>query len=1350
MTIENDGISVFSDPSEIPVAFYDRVTDNIPRLNKLTWKEIVELLTTPCQVGPCTLDDGPKKCKGHGKKGCKYKDHMLWSPVLFRDGDDVSRKGVNVKEVTVFVLDYDGVTAEDISAADEKVKPYRHIWHSTHSHRKDYISLRLVIALAEPIPGNQWETYWKDACNFFGVRDDVDPKCKDPSRMFYLPSHPIGIEPVFEYGDGLLLPRKLNVLSVTSEKQSGLINNLIATQPKPTLPSSFISDDDVPEPVIESTKQLNDLLADYRFSNAHKSDSTAKERAELIGRVLDQKPLAEPGSRGSTTARIAAICARIFPPKTSEEWFVEVIRPAILKTSIDRTPGSDSDVTHNDLIVEAVRQYVRLMDIRLKSDKEEKELRKRRNAWAQAAARKYPVVLGYEESSFDKNILAKTPPPDSSESNGDVLVANPDAIGSDVDAASADVIEASDEASSVETSFASTKNPVIVSDEPVIPLPIQRKDKQGNDCYVKCGHNIYIMLRTLLPRVFRWNDLRKTVEINKNAKLDYEIIKDEYKDILRRLTTAHTDVIPMIVANFLTYHTEMMLSKEDIIDQMLTVAHENSFNPLVDHLRSKQWDGVNRVDNALIHYFGVKTTNREGKDITSHIQRISRRWFISAVARALQPGCKVDTVLVLEGMQGSMKCLGRGTPVLMYDGSIKPVENIVNGDLVMGPDSLPRRVNDVVKGYGKLKKIVPVKGDSWVCNDNHILTVATRDNKGNRFKRLVDISVSECYTKTGNIRGDKPQSYIRGRKENFSASAKYRGATKTAIFKGEDIDIIHKMRADGLSYQKISNLLGKGSYTAVRNADRRGHLPEQSPPRFEQRAERIALVRTGVDFPAQEVFDPYFTGLWLGDGTVGKALITNEDCEIIDYCKNMKLPDNLFIRIEANQKSERAVNINFTTGDRKGQKRKGRNTFLNFVRTLYVNGEKRIPRSYLINDRSNRLKLLAGLIDTDGGYDKGCYSITTEYTGLRDDLLFLARSLGFAAYAKPFIAKEYPDNIYWTVLMSGNFVDVPCLLPRKKPKARKQVKNVLQTGFGIEDVGEGEFFGFELDGDGRFLLGDFTITHNSSTLKALAGEFFCDTQLTLGDKDSRMLAAVNWIIELAELDSINRTNVSAFKAFLSSPQDDYRPPYGRVNLKADRCCVFVGTTNDDAYLKDRSGNRRFWGVRTGKILRKEVEQDADQLWAEAVAAFDGNGDCPDCLEARMSALVNGSRCAQHRWWLEEEEEVVAREQISERVVDDAWEPLIIEWWKRKRTPDTRNKKYTGAEIAKEALDIPVERMNGAMNQLGVVLKHIGFNHVRERIENGKLRWCYEASDELKKSWLNETDKKPDSNVPKTT
>lgn len=126
----------------------------------------------------------------------------------------------------------------------------------------------------------------------------------------------------------------------------------------------------------------------------------------------------------------------------------------------------------------------------------------------------------------------------------------------------------------------------------------------------------------------------------------------------------------------------------------------------------------------------------------------------------------------------------------------------------------------------------------------------------------------------------------------------------------------------------------------------------------------------------------------------------------------------------------------------------------------------------------------------------------------------------------------------------------------------------------------------------------------SSALKALTGaEWFTDELAEIGSKDAAQQLRGVWVIEIAELDAIGRAEVSRIKAFLSRAVDRYRPPYERYPVEVPRECVFAGSINPETYLRDDSGNRRFWPIRCGTIDLKGLERARDQLWAEAFARF---------------------------------------------------------------------------------------------------------------------------------------------------
>jgi putative DNA primase/helicase len=127
----------------------------------------------------------------------------------------------------------------------------------------------------------------------------------------------------------------------------------------------------------------------------------------------------------------------------------------------------------------------------------------------------------------------------------------------------------------------------------------------------------------------------------------------------------------------------------------------------------------------------------------------------------------------------------------------------------------------------------------------------------------------------------------------------------------------------------------------------------------------------------------------------------------------------------------------------------------------------------------------------------------------------------------------------------------------------------------------------------------------SRALAALAGEgFFSDAAIDFGSKDACQTIQGVWIYELAELDAILRRDPSLVKAFLSRSVDRFRPPYGRAPDDVRRSVVFAGTVNHGGYLRDATGNRRYWVVRCeGRLDVDGLSAHRDALWAEATHAY---------------------------------------------------------------------------------------------------------------------------------------------------
>lgn len=374
------------------------------------------------------------------------------------------------------------------------------------------------------------------------------------------------------------------------------------------------------------------------------------------------------------------------------------------------------------------------------------------------------------------------------------------------------------------------------------------------------------------------------------------------------------------------------------------------------------------------------------RDVTVQVKDVNRRCHVQG------------QVIGFLGPSGRGKCLAKGTPVLMADGTIKRVEDIRRFDQLMGPDSKPRIVLGLGYGRGPLYDVIPVKGVPYRVNGDHILALHLTKSKKSRWGNI-EISVNDYLTKSNTF----------------------------------------KARAKGY--------------------------------------------RTGVNFEPQSVpLDPYFLGLWLGDGSSKNAEITTADKEIVEHLTNWAISHGNEMSTYDNDPGKcPRYNIHASWDRNRSIKTK--------LRQLGVLNNKHIPLSYKSNDSAVRMSLLAGIIDSDGCIGSNCWSITQKNEVLADDIVYLARSLGLAAYKSP-CEKTAQTGIrgkYYRISISGHLDKIPVKLARRKAKPRRQIKDALRTGITIKSAGYGEYFGFELTGDGLFLLGDFTVTHNTRLFRIISG-----------------------------------------------------------------------------------------------------------------------------------------------------------------------------------------------------------------------------------------------------------------------
>lgn len=217
----------------------------------------------------------------------------------------------------------------------------------------------------------------------------------------------------------------------------------------------------------------------------------------------------------------------------------------------------------------------------------------------------------------------------------------------------------------------------------------------------------------------------------------------------------------------------------------------------------------------------------------------------------------------------------------------------------------------------------------------------------------------------------------------------------------------------------------------------------------------------------------------------------------------------------------------------------------------------------------------------------------------------------------------------------------------------------------------------------------------STALNILASPWFSDTPFDLGSKDAFIAMRGKWVIEIGELDSFSRADNSRAKQFFASQRDTYREPYGRHSVDIARQCVFAGTANPDQYLKDETGNRRYWPVLTKAVDMPALRRDRDQLWAEAVHLFRGGEPT----------------------WIDHNLDYIKEEQEA-RYMRDTWEDVLSDWLSS-RDECTLNEVLTDCLFIAAGKQTRTDQMRAA-----AVLKRLGWRRIKAVSLTGNRYWCY--------------------------
>ncbi|MCZ8197205.1 MAG: replicative DNA helicase [Flavobacterium sp.] len=505
--------------------------------------------------------------------------------------------------------------------------------------------------------------------------------------------------------------------------------------------------------------------------------------------------------------------------------------------------------------------------------------------------------------------------------------------------------------------------------------------------------------------------LTVSAQLKKNAKLDLAGGDFYLIQLTQKISSsAHIEFHSRIILQKYIQRSLIKISSEII---------EESYDETTD-----VFDLLDKAESKLyeVTQGNIKRSSETAQSLViqakKRIEEIASKEGLSGVATGFEKLDKVTSgwqpsdLIIIAARPGMGKCLGKGTKVLMYDGSLKNVEDVVEGELLMGDDSTSRKVLSIARGQEKMFWIHQNKAMSYRVNESHILSLKRSRNEGKHKKgEVLNITVKEYLEKS-----DKFKSNYKGYK-------------------------------------------------------------------------------VAVEFEEKELpLEPYYLGLWLGDGHSYSQRITNIDEEIIKYLNQYaeKLESELVEYHQENKTTNYSiVNRNKFTSE------EFTTCIQSELRTLNLLKNKHIPSKYLVNSSANRLQLLAGIIDSDGYYTNefNCFEIVQKNEELANQIKFLCDSLGFRTSLKKkktSIKSTGFEGEAFRIRIFGNLNDIPTKVERKK--AREWSSNVdwKVTGIKVEFDKVDDYYGFEIDGNRLFLLEDCTVTHNTAFVLSMARNIAID------------------------------------------------------------------------------------------------------------------------------------------------------------------------------------------------------------------------------------------------------------------
>ena len=458
--------------------------------------------------------------------------------------------------------------------------------------------------------------------------------------------------------------------------------------------------------------------------------------------------------------------------------------------------------------------------------------------------------------------------------------------------------------------------------------------------------------------------------------------------------------------------------------------------------------------------WGVKTIGsfqniRQGVgQVLSRMSHLSTLSHLRRINTPMEKNGKLVQPRKLENSQYGMicpnECFDPETPILLWSGIIKKAKDIIVDDYLIDDTGNRIRVKSTCSGYKTMYEIIPTKKNfmTYTVTDNHILTLKARNytsNPTNRNKKYIFRWFDE-----------KQLKYV---------SKSFNTKEELEDFQSKIHDIID------ITIEKYLSLpidVQKALYT---------------------------FKSDGINWEFKEVeLDPYILGMWLGDGLSCGYAFATADKELMDKWIEWGVDNDATIKKGLKYKYGISSTIN-NTQDGIACNKTEKAPLKKILEKYDLVKNKHIPLDYLVNDRKTRLAVLAGIVDTDGNVRANGHEIRIcqgeKNYKIIYDTQFLAISLGFSCHLNDGTSSytvngEKRQKPYKELTITGQYLyEIPTVLPRKKlnkfdnPITIKRCSSFLQSSFKLVQKDIQPFVGWQVEGTGRFLLGDGSTTHNT-------------------------------------------------------------------------------------------------------------------------------------------------------------------------------------------------------------------------------------------------------------------------------